>query len=268
VRLDPADVGPQIAAIFDGASPFYDKSLPFFADFAADLVSWHRPPAEGRVLDLCTGSGACLQALADLVDAERLAGLDISPRMLAQARAALPGGIPLLQADAHRLPFAAGSFAAHYCAFSWQLLARPDLVLGELRRVSRGKASLTLSLLGRNQHTAHFMSKVLAEHIGTEQPRFASMLDELWRRPAEQALTAGGWHVLARDEVTRRFEFSDPAQWLTWQSSQVSRGYFDLVPADRRPGFYQQLLAGAQRALAGAGLWLEQTAVLLHAEPA
>jgi ubiquinone/menaquinone biosynthesis C-methylase UbiE len=267
MTTDPDDLGAEIAAIFDRAARHHDKGLPFFRDFAADLVAWHGPPPGGRVLDLCTGSGACLQALAKVADTGCLVGLDLSRQMLLRALESLPGRIPLIQADTHKLPFTAGSFDAYYCALSWQLLPDPELMLAELRRVSRGEAGLTLSLLGTSRHTGHFMNKILMDYLGRTQPRFASILRALGRRPARETLQACGWHVLAQDEVTRRFEFQGPSQWLSWQSSQVGRGFFDLIPEEKQPEFYGRLLDEAERVQAADGLWLEQTAIMLHAKP-
>ncbi|MFI0418767.1 class I SAM-dependent methyltransferase [Spongiactinospora sp. 9N601] len=263
-----ADLGAEIAAVFDRAAPHYDQALPLFHDLAAELVAWHPPRRGERVLDLCTGGGACLCALTATSHAGRLLGIDLSGGMLARARKSLPGGVLVLQADAHRLPFADGSFDSYYCALSWQFLMRPELVLAELRRTGHKRAGLTFSLLGRSRHTGHFMNKVLLDFLGPRQPRFASALQALWRRPAEVTLAAAGWRVRARGEITRRYDFGGARQWLTWQLSQVGRGFFDLVPDDRKAGFYARLLEEAERTCVTDGLWLEQTVTLLHAEPA
>ncbi|MGH7528081.1 MAG: class I SAM-dependent methyltransferase, partial [Gemmatimonadales bacterium] len=53
-----------------------------------------------------------LARLADALPASVLAGVDLSPAMLAEARRRLPRRVMLAAADAERLPFAGGSFDA------------------------------------------------------------------------------------------------------------------------------------------------------------
>jgi ubiquinone/menaquinone biosynthesis C-methylase UbiE len=265
--FEPAAVGTEVAAVFDRAAPHYDRALPVFESLAADLVAWHAPSPDARVLDLCTGSGACLRTLAKRAGAAGLVGVDLSHGMLTRARGTLPGGIPLFQSDAHRLPFADGSFDAYYCAVSWQLLARPELVLAELRRVGRGAAGLALSVLAASRHNAHFTSRVLLDFLGSGRPPFLATLDALLRRSAEEAFATAGWRTRAREEITRRFEFQTAQQWLTWQESQLGRSYFDLVPYDRQVEFRARLLEEAERTRVTNGLWLELTVIHLYAEP-
>jgi ubiquinone/menaquinone biosynthesis C-methylase UbiE len=96
--------------------------------------------AAGRVLDLGTGPGTSAIELARAAPRSRLVGLDLSAAMLARARrraAAAKLPLPLVRADATRLPFAAGSFdgaAGHSVLY---LVPDPAAVLGELRRVVR-----------------------------------------------------------------------------------------------------------------------------------
>lgn len=253
----------EIETIFDGAAAAYDQVIPFFGRFATDLVAWRGPRAGERVLDLCTGTGACLSALAGTAVPGMLVGIDLSAGMLDRARAT---DARLVRTDAHRLPFAGGTFDAYYCALSWHLLDQPDQVLAELRRVGTAEASLTMSLLGRSRHTWYFMGEVLREFLGTGQPANSARFQALRRRPPERVLAASGWQVTERDDTTRRFEFHDPGQWLTWQTAQLGRGYLDRVPADRQEELLARLLEEAERTLATDGLWIEQGVVLLRAE--
>ena len=252
----------EIETIFDGAAAAYDQVIPFFGRFAADLVAWREPRADERVLDLCTGTGACLAALAGAVPGV-LVGVDLSAGMLDRARTT---GSRLVRADAHRLPFARGSFDAYYCALSWHLLDQPDRVLAELRRVGTAEASLALSLLGRSRHTWYFMGEVLREFLGTEQTASSARFQAMRRRPPERVLAEAGWQVTGRHHTMRRFEFHDPGQWLTWQTAQLGRGYLDRVPADRQEELRARLVEEAERTLATEGLWIEQGVVLLRAE--
>jgi SAM-dependent methyltransferase len=82
------------------------------AALAAAVARLEAPPA--RALDLGTGTGAGALWLARQFPQARVTGLDISERMIDQARAKLPaelsGRVDFLVGDANRLPFTDGSF--------------------------------------------------------------------------------------------------------------------------------------------------------------
>jgi ubiquinone/menaquinone biosynthesis C-methylase UbiE len=75
-----------------------------------------------RALDLCTGTGAMLPALARRTGESGLVvGLDFSRGMLGQARSKLAGtpGVALVRADAERLPFRDSCFRAISCSHAF-----------------------------------------------------------------------------------------------------------------------------------------------------
>jgi SAM-dependent methyltransferase len=90
-------------------------------------------PRPGSVLDLGCGTGHFSRWLND----EGLAavGLDLSTAMLARARAL--GGVPLVQSDARRLPFADGTFDVTAFITTLEFLERPGEALVEALRVTR-----------------------------------------------------------------------------------------------------------------------------------
>lgn len=95
------------------------------------------------VLELGFGTGNEVLDLAGLVGAKgKVAGIDISPGMLAVARKKLDEAAPstpidLRVGDARYLPFAEGSFDAVYTSFTLELFPAEDipLVLAEAHRV-------------------------------------------------------------------------------------------------------------------------------------
>jgi ubiquinone/menaquinone biosynthesis C-methylase UbiE len=92
-----------------------------------------------RTLDLCTGTGAMLPALARRVGPSGLVvGLDFSGGMLKQARrkVACTPGVILVRADAERLPFRDGAFCAVSCSHAFYELkgAGAERALGEVAR--------------------------------------------------------------------------------------------------------------------------------------
>jgi demethylmenaquinone methyltransferase / 2-methoxy-6-polyprenyl-1,4-benzoquinol methylase len=104
-------------------------------------VRWRRRAARaarlspgGRALDVACGSGKLAAELARTAQGVTVAGLDFSPRMLEQARAAHPQ-IEFTEGDALDLPFPDARFDAATIAFGLRNLADPERGLKEMRRV-------------------------------------------------------------------------------------------------------------------------------------
>lgn len=85
-----------------------------------------------RLLDVACGPGF-LAGAAAARGADAI-GLDFSPAMIAEARRSNPS-VVFREGDAEALPFASGSFDAVVMNFGLLHLARPDVAIGEARRV-------------------------------------------------------------------------------------------------------------------------------------
>lgn len=124
-----------VAAHYDARAATYDASGMHRA--LADLVAEQAPDlGDGRVVDVATGTGLVLRATAARHPGARLVGVDLSPGMLAVARAALPQA-QLVQADASALPVAEESVDLVTCVTALHLLAEPELAFDEWARVLR-----------------------------------------------------------------------------------------------------------------------------------
>lgn len=93
-------------------------------------------PAGRRVLDVATGTGDFAAELQRR-GAGSVIGADFAANMLRAAKAKLPAGILLVQADGQQLPFADASFDRVTNAFLLRNLADLDQGLREMRRVLR-----------------------------------------------------------------------------------------------------------------------------------
>lgn len=97
-----------------------------------------------RVLDVGCGTGALQTELVERGTGQ-VHGLDIDSKLLAEAARHDLGSIHT-QADAHAMPYAAGSFDICLCHFLLLWVADPLQVLREMRRVTRlGGAVLVLA---------------------------------------------------------------------------------------------------------------------------
>jgi ubiquinone/menaquinone biosynthesis C-methylase UbiE len=96
---------------FDTLAPVWDarRDPVAFAPVAAALEELSAPPR--RVLDLGTGTGSVARLVAERFPEAEVTGVDLSERMIAEARAKTPGErIRYVVADAQRLPFEDGAF--------------------------------------------------------------------------------------------------------------------------------------------------------------
>lgn len=88
-----------------------------------------------RILDVGCGTGLALARIAAEMPTARLAGIDLTPEMLAYARRRLPAAAHLAHTDARRLPFADASFDAALSLSMLHYLDDPAAALSEMTRV-------------------------------------------------------------------------------------------------------------------------------------
>lgn len=152
-----ADVKTQ----FSGAMPeYYDRCLGTvqFDPYAAFLAERLPVRPGGDVLEIACGTGVVTRRLRERLDPSvRLVATDLSAAMVEFARQALGAGNGLhwREADAMRLPFADGEFAAVVCGFG--LMFAPDKLaaLREARRVLMPGGMLLFSVWDRIEEIPH-----------------------------------------------------------------------------------------------------------------
>jgi len=171
------------------------------AKFGDDLPAYAKAVADAGirpaqlVLDVGSGTGRALPALAAAVGPRgRVIGLDVTPDMLAEARAAgRDKHASLVLADARRLPIPDGRVDAIFAAGLVQHLPDPRAGLVELARVARPAGRLIIfHPSGR--------SALAARHGRTlrpDEPLAEAMLGPL--------LHAAGWHLTCYDDAPERF---------------------------------------------------------------
>ena len=107
------------------------------AELESRIVRFVAPTGDERALDSGTGTGALAFALAP--HAREVIGVDIVPELLEQARKRA-GQVPnatFVEGDATALPFGYGEFDLAGTLRTFHHLARPELAMAELTRVTR-----------------------------------------------------------------------------------------------------------------------------------
>jgi SAM-dependent methyltransferase len=123
-------------------------------EWAPRVMALAHPRSEEHILDVACGTGALTRCVAQSIGRNgRVVGLDLSPEMLAVARASglngtQPAPIEWREGDAGALPFDDASFDVVFCAFG--LMFFPDRVaaLKDMRRVLKPDGRLALSVWG------------------------------------------------------------------------------------------------------------------------
>ena len=106
------------------------------ADALAERVREFVPlGGEERAVDAGTGTGALAYALAPLV--REVVGVDVVPELLEQARATAPANATFEEGDITALGFERGSFDLAGTLRTLHHVARPELAMAELARVTR-----------------------------------------------------------------------------------------------------------------------------------
>jgi ubiquinone/menaquinone biosynthesis C-methylase UbiE len=121
--------------VWDEMAPSYDRQMSFFERvwFAGDR-EWLGERARGRVLEVGIGTGLDLPHYAAGTE---VTGVDLSPRMLARARAraaALGREVELIEGDAARLPVEDAAYDTVVCALSLCTIPDPARAVAEMRR--------------------------------------------------------------------------------------------------------------------------------------
>jgi ubiquinone/menaquinone biosynthesis C-methylase UbiE len=106
-------------------------------ELRARLQQFVTPRGDERALDVGTGVGAVAFALAPLVD--EVVAVDAEPVLLERARERVEEfpNVSLVQGDATALPVSVSGFDLSCCVRVLHHIARPELVVAELVRVTR-----------------------------------------------------------------------------------------------------------------------------------
>jgi ubiquinone/menaquinone biosynthesis C-methylase UbiE len=105
------------------------------ARLAGKVHDFVRPSGDERALDVGTGAGALAFALAPLV--REVVGLDPVPELLELARERALPNTKFVEGDGAALPFPDGAFDLAGSHRTLHHVARPELVVAELARVTR-----------------------------------------------------------------------------------------------------------------------------------
>ncbi len=149
-------------------APRYDRRWRTYTERCVERTLAHLGLGPGAsVLDVACGTGALLESLAQRAPAVRLAGIDLSPEMVAIARGRLGGQAILVRGYAECLPFADECFDAVVSTSALHFVRQPLAALHEMRRVLRPGGSLVVTDWCRDFATSRLREQLLRRLCAT-----------------------------------------------------------------------------------------------------
>jgi len=125
------------AETFDAAADAYDRHVGRYAGaLAVELIRFARLGSGARVLDVGCGIGALTGALAAVVGADRVSGVDPSEPSVVACRTRVPGA-DVVVAPAEQLPYPDDTFDATFSQLVVNFMSDPEAGVREMTRVTR-----------------------------------------------------------------------------------------------------------------------------------
>ncbi len=196
------------------------------------------------LLDIACGPGSLTLELAPHV--ARATGLDITPAMLDEARAAQARSgvqnVEWVQGDAARLPFADGSFSLVTCSAAFHHFEHPARILAEMTRVCRSGGRIVVSDVTPDADKAQAYDRM--EMMRDPSHRHAHCIPELAELGYElelgEAVTQSSLAGPMAYEAV--LDTSFPEQWSRADLLELMRE--DAVSGADRNGFKAQIADG------------------------
>ncbi len=175
-----------------------------------------------RLLDVGCGPGAAVREAAPLVACAT--GLDLSPAMIARARAGAAGiwNVQFVEGDSAELPFSDGAFSAVLSTTSFHHYPDPDRALTEMHRVLEPSGRIALGDLSSDRLVMRgvdaFCHRYEKGHVHFyEADELVALLKSAgFRDVSARSLLAGAYAlVAARSPGHGRLELASGARALT-----------------------------------------------------
>jgi len=229
---------------------------------AEDLIEAAKLKAGERVLDVACGTGVVTRLAAERVGPSgTVAGLDVTPPMLAVARVSTPPGtsIDWYEASAEAMPLPDGSFDVVLCQMGLQFMSDKVAALREMRRVLDRGGRLVLNVPGPKPALFGVMTEALARHVSPQAAAFGDVVFGLHDTNAiAKLLRDAGFREVDVQARPKPLRLPLPADFL-WQyvySTPIAEPV-SKIDAERRTALEQEVCSRWQPLVSDGALPLE-----------
>jgi ubiquinone/menaquinone biosynthesis C-methylase UbiE len=237
--------------------------------WAEEFVALAELRAGVRVLDVACGTGAVTRIVAERVGGPgRVVGLDLSPGMLAVARASSGPGIEWREGNAMAMPFPDGAFDRVLCHQGLQFMPDRPAALREMRRVLAADGLVVLGVFCSSPGNVA-LAHALAPHLG---PQAADMVCEPFAFSDREALRSlvvdAGFRDVMITLAARTARFPSPDDFIGYLLASRLAGAVAQVSDDDRAVLVDSARAALSPYEDGDGLALpmESRLVVAHRE--
>lgn len=187
---------------------------PLFRPWAEMTIDEVKLSPKDRVLDIACGTGIVARVARErLGDAGHVVGIDVSPDMLAVARAVAPS-IDWRQGNASALPVHDGEqFDVVICQQGLQFFPDKPAAAAQMRRALAKGGRLAVSVWRSDDEIPFFreLRRVAERHLGAIADQRHSFGDAA---PLEALLRAAGFCDVGSRTISRTIRFEDGASFL------------------------------------------------------
>jgi SAM-dependent methyltransferase len=220
---------PQSAAVPRNPADIYEQWFvpAMFSPLASRLLDAIRPEPNTRALDVACGTGILTRRLAAVIGLDRsVTGLDMSPAMIAVARAAAESeslNIEWHVGRAEALPFADGSFDLVTCQQGLQFTVDREAAARELYRVLTDGGRATVCVWqALDMHPVYALLHTAMQRVLNTQAMATPF--SLSRPELERVLKAAGFADVGITPVTITASFTQPERYVELQVEALSAG--------------------------------------------
>lgn len=207
-----------------------------FQPGAEELLRRAAPRPGERVLDLACGTGVVARQVVPLIESTgTVAGLDLSPVMLAMARSLpVPEGAAITwqEGSATALPFPDTSIDLVLCQQGLQFFPDRLAAAGEMRRVLApdGRMALSVSQGLERQPIYAALNAAMERHLGSAAMAAPFSLGDA--KELRSLLTKAGFRNVVVDPVVWTVRFPSPAQFVRLSVLGAAAAVPDLARMD------------------------------------
>jgi ubiquinone/menaquinone biosynthesis C-methylase UbiE len=240
--------GEQILDQFTKQASLFQATHRAAEDAIRHAITVSGVDANDTVLDVACGPGVLTCAFAKV--ARHVTGIDITPKMLEQARAlqetSRVRNVGWLFGDVYQMPFDAGRFSMIITRYALHHLERPDAVVAEMARVCQPEGQVVIidsapplekaaafndiERLRDPSHTRALTAEEVAEIMATERLHIVRRLLYAWEVTAESLLARSFPADGDREKIFRTYEADVGVDKLAMNARRLEGTLYVTLP--------------------------------------